>query len=74
MYNALPGSLDALVRCDEVSGQACIPITEEEQLKDAWGTKFVYTQNGRSYTIKSMGADRKAGGTGVEGDMQLTGP
>ena len=74
MYNSFPASLDALIRCDEVSGQACVPITEEEQLYDAWGTKFLYTQNGRSYTIKSLGSDRKAGGTGVEGDATLTGP
>ena len=74
MYNTLPPDLSALSGCPP--GQsACVPIIEESALKDSWGTPFVYTvEGGRSYILKSLGADRKEGGTGVDGDPFITGP
>lgn len=76
-YNRLPSSLSSLYSCDEVSGSACIPIVDNEQeLLDAWGTPLKYRAEGggRSYTITSLGSDRREGGTGVEGDLTLQGP
>lgn len=75
MYNQLPPDLNSLAGCPQ--GQtACVPITEESTLKDAWGTSFQYSldNGGRSYVLKSLGADRAPGGTGVEGDPTVTGP
>ena len=74
MYNTLPSELQALVSCNETTGAACVPITEEDSLKDAWNTPFVYSSDGRTYTIKSMGADRRDGGSGADADATLSGP
>lgn len=74
MYNQMPSSLSSLVSCDDVTGPTCIPVTEEETLKDAWNTPFVYSSDGRTYTIKSLGADKRDGGTGADSDVTLTGP
>ena len=58
------------------TGDDCVPITKEDALKDAWGNPFTYSleNNGRSYRIKSFGADGKDGGTGVDFDVFGTGP
>ena len=76
-YNRLPPSISSLYNCDENTGPACIPIVDKEQdILDAWGTKLVYRvdSNGRSYSLTSLGSDRREGGTGVEGDATITGP
>lgn len=74
-YNALPNDLNALTTCNEQTGNACAPIADKEKLVDAWNTPFQYsTSGGRSFTIKSMGADKHEGGTGVDGDITITGP
>ena len=74
MYNQLPSSLQGLSSCSEQTGQACVPLASPDDLKDAWGTPLVYSSSGRSYTIKSLGADRKEGGTGTDGDFTIQGP
>ncbi|RIL03897.1 MAG: hypothetical protein DCC75_12795 [Proteobacteria bacterium] len=75
-YNTIPGSLDELVRCSERTGPDCVPITNEESLKDAWGNRFQYSleSSGRTYKVKSHGADGKDGGEGVDYDFFGTGP
>ena len=74
-YNSLPSSLDDLVKCNQLTGNACTPITKEASLMDAWGTKFQYRAgSGRSYSIKSLGADGRDGGEGVNADLTLEGP
>jgi len=74
-FNNLPPSLSALVGCGEATdGTACAPIAAQEDLKDAWGTDFVYSADGGSYRLKSLGADRKEGGSGVDGDVVRQGP
>jgi general secretion pathway protein G len=74
-YNALPNDLNALVSCNDQTGNACAPIADKEKLKDAWDTPFQYSvSGGRSFTIKSLGADKAEGGTGVDGDITLNGP
>jgi len=75
-YNSLPPSLTSLVQCTAETGDDCVPITKEDSLKDAWGNTFTYAleNNGRSYRIKSFGADGKDGGTGVDFDVFGTGP
>lgn len=75
-YNKVPGSLNSLVQCTEETGSACTPIANAESLADGWGTPFVYAAggDGRSYTVKSLGADAKDGGSGVDGDLVKQGP
>jgi general secretion pathway protein G len=75
MYNQLPPDLRSLVSCPD-SSRACVPITDEETMTDGWGTPFVYSldNGGRSFILKSLGADRRDGGSGPDGDMTITGP
>ena len=76
-YNRLPSSLASLYSCDDVTGSACIPIVDKEQdLYDAWGTPLKYRVegDGRSYSLTSVGADRREGGSGVGTDMTIVGP
>ena len=75
-YNSFPSSMQSLSGCTEQTGSNCIPIAKEEDLRDAWGTPLVYTINGNgsSYTLKSLGADRREGGSGADGDITFTGP
>ncbi|MFM1847933.1 MAG: type secretion system major pseudopilin GspG [Pseudomonadota bacterium] len=75
-YNGLPQSLAGLTQCTAETGEGCVPITKEDSLKDAWGNPFSYSleNNGRSYRIKSLGADAREGGDGVNYDSSLTGP
>lgn len=37
--------------------------------KDPWGTPYIYESNGGSYTIISLGADKKEGGTNENADI-----
>jgi general secretion pathway protein G len=73
-YNSLPSSLRDLTDCTERTGQSCIPITNEDALKDAWGNTFVYQASGNRYKIMSLGADGKSGGSGVDSDFAVEGP
>jgi general secretion pathway protein G len=75
MYNQLPPDLRSLVSCPD-SSRACVPITDEDTITDGWGTPYVYSldNGGRSFTLKSLGADKRDGGSGAEGDMTITGP
>lgn len=75
MNNTLPPDLRALAQCPP-NMQACVPVGDESLLVDAWGTQFNYSldNNGRSYRLTSLGSDRKEGGSGVEGDVVVTGP
>ena len=75
-YNGLPSSLDDLYRCTEKTGPSCIPVTSQDELKDIWGTPLQYTleNGGRSYRIKSLGADAHEGGEGANSDFSITGP
>ena len=77
MNNSLPSSLQALVSCAaQTSGKPCIPVAQEEDLKDAWGTPIIYNVDGsgRTFRVKSLGADAKDGGSGVDGDISKEGP
>lgn len=59
--NALPSNLQA---------------ADVSDTTDAWGKEISYrtTNSGRSYELKSLGADGKEGGTGGDADIVITGP
>ena len=74
-YNALPSTIDELYRCsDRIAG--CVAVSNEDNLKDAWGTAFIFRvqDEGRKYEIKSLGADARDGGDGVNFDISVVGP
>lgn len=77
MNNKLPSSLTALTGCGESgSGGACVPVAEKDDLVDAWDTPFVFQLDGsgRSYRLKSLGADGRDGGADTNGDITIDGP
>lgn len=78
MNNKLPGNLSALTGCGDNagSGRACVPVADTDDLKDAWGTDFVFQLegSGRAYRLKSLGADRRDGGNDTNSDITLDGP
>ncbi len=39
--------------------------------KDPWDYDFVYESDGKSFNIKSLGADGADGGEGVDADISL---
>ncbi|MGI6680989.1 MAG: type II secretion system protein GspG [Bdellovibrionota bacterium] len=72
-YNSLPSSLNDLTGCPSKASN-CIPMADKEDVLDAWDNPFVYQSSGNSYTIKTLGADKKPGGSGVDSDQEITGP
>lgn len=74
MNNGLPPSLDALVNCAGNNGQPCFPVAQADDLNDLFGGQFRYTNSGNTFTIKSLGADKKDGGSGADQDVSITGP
>jgi general secretion pathway protein G len=39
------------------------------QLRDVWKTEFIYSSDGKSFTLKSLGRDKKVGGVGYDADI-----
>jgi len=80
-YNSYPTNIDELIKCGSTSGSNCIPVIsksnpedQEKAISDAWGTKFQYSSDGRTYKITSLGADKTAGGSGADSDLVVEGP
>lgn len=66
-----PTSLDSLIKAP--AGDECTNWGPEAYLKkeakDAWGTNLLYEISGNNFTIKSLGADRRDGGSGFDKDI-----
>ena len=76
-YNALPQSLNDLIQCNQDTGSNCLPVANSaDDLKDVWGTEYHYSleSGGKSYSLKTLGADRVEGGSGANFDFTMTGP
>ena len=41
--------------------------------KDPWGNRYFYRSDGKSYRLKSLGADGAEGGTGKNADVDASG-
>jgi len=77
MNNTLPPSLDALVNCGgNTNGQACFPVAQPDDLNDLFGGQYRYSGegSGNSFVLKTLGADKRDGGTGANADVTITGP
>ncbi|NLF24276.1 MAG: prepilin-type N-terminal cleavage/methylation domain-containing protein [Deltaproteobacteria bacterium] len=75
-FNAYPGKLDDLLKPNseiEKSGKLFVPLAAEDDLNDVWGFPFVYkTENdGRSYTLSTLGSDGIEGGDGAKQDVTV---
>lgn len=75
-YNVYPDQMLDMVRpSDKVTkgGSLFTPLLEEDQINDIWGFPLLYKaeNNGRSYTITSLGADGAQGGTGSKQDITI---
>jgi general secretion pathway protein G len=44
-------------------------VKNEKGLKDAWNNTFHYESDSSTFTLKSLGADGREGGTGYDADM-----
>jgi general secretion pathway protein G len=42
---------------------------EKKVPKDGWESDFEYTSDGNGYVLKSLGADKAPGGTGINADL-----
>jgi general secretion pathway protein G len=76
-YNEYPTDLNDLMQCNSVTGPNCLPIvSNESELLDVWNNRVIYQRNadGRGYSLKSLGSDKKEGGSGAATDLVITGP
>lgn len=70
-YPTTEQGLDALVKAP--AGRTCKNYDPEGFIKripqDAWNNDFVYSSDGSKYLIKSLGADGREGGEGLDKDI-----
>ena len=73
-YGKYPNSLNQLISGPSSnSGIPHVPLAKEGDLKDLFGTDFVYQQGGggRGFTLKSLGGDGVSGGEGADADVTI---
>jgi general secretion pathway protein G len=75
-FNSYPRSLEELVRPSsqmQQSGKLFSPIIKEDELLDMWGNKYIYRleNDGRTYTLTSLGSDGMPGGEGHAQDLTI---
>jgi general secretion pathway protein G len=64
-----PSSLDGLTKADpECSNWGPEPYLKKAP-KDAWNRDLVYSVDGASYTVKSLGKDGREGGDGYDKEI-----
>ena len=73
-FNQYPGRLEELIHASaevKATGQLFTPFASEEDLKDIWGVDYLYTadKTGKTYLLKSLGADGAEGGEGENQDI-----
>ena len=72
-YNSYPSKLDDLVHGTAKSGDVFTPLAGEDDLKDVWDNPYIYISEsgGKSYVLKSLGADGTEGGDGAKSDVEV---
>lgn len=70
-YPSTDEGLLALFRRPSTANRWRGPYLQKEPPVDPWGTPYVYraVADGRDYELKSLGADRRAGGDGNDADV-----
>ena len=64
-----PDTLDGLMRNNSGRASWNGPYLRGEVPKDPWGTDYVYNTDGRTFSLKSYGADGREGGEGNDADI-----
>jgi general secretion pathway protein G len=64
-----PTSLDGLVQADPNCKNWGPEPYIKKVPKDPWNTDYLYSVEGSSYSIRSLGRDRKEGGSGNDADL-----
>lgn len=69
-----PESLEQLVSSPDEQDNWLGPYAKPSEFKDPWGKAIVYqrSEDSSSYSLMSMGGDRKIGGKGVDKDIVVT--
>ena len=67
-YPTTDQGLKALAVAPSPAPPAWRPYVQEEP-KDPWGHDYLYTVEGGSFTITSLGKDGKPGGEGIDADL-----
>jgi general secretion pathway protein G len=75
-FNSYPERLADLIKPNsdvQKSGKIFVAIAGDDDISDVWGFPFLYKveNNGRSYTITSLGSDGVEGGEGANQDVTL---
>ena len=75
-FNNYPDRLGDLVKPNadvQKSGKLFVAIASEDDIKDVWGFPYLYKaeNNGRTYTLSSLGADGVEGGEGANQDITM---
>ncbi len=76
-FNVYPSRLEELLTGNAQllnnSGQVFSPLVDAQDLKDIWGSPYLYRgeNEGRSFSLKSLGADGIDGGEGAKQDVTL---
>jgi general secretion pathway protein G len=68
----MPQSLKALIESPgdaECADWGPESYVKKDLLKDAWGTDFVYESDGSNFKLKSLGKDRREGGSKFDKDL-----
>ena len=75
-YPTTEQNLDALISKPtggaECKNYAPGGYVDKKVPKDAWDKDFLYTSDGNTFEIKSLGADRKEGGVDYNADITVT--
>lgn len=76
-YNTYPSKLEDMIKpsSDVIKNGGVIftPLVDEGELLDIWKQRYIYKaeNNGRTYSLKSLGADGAEGGEGANQDVLL---
>lgn len=71
-YNNYPAKIDDLIHGGNTkAGDVFTPLAQEEDLKDVWDNPYIYIPEGggKSYQLKTLGADGIEGGDGAKTDV-----
>ena len=69
----LPATMEFLVNDSAECKNWTSNKNSKNLLKDEWQTEFQYEQSGNGYNLKSLGKDKKEGGTGPDKDFYSEG-
>ncbi len=70
----MPQSLKNLIESpgdEECADWGPEPYVKKDLLKDAWNTDFIYESDGSTFTLKSLGKDKREGGSKFDKDISF---